>query len=311
VARADVAATTAALLGVPPPGGNRGHILDAWLPRPAEASTAAHLALLRGRVALLRRLLAGSPPAAPSVLLLDSLDRSAALAADVLRLGNVDGAARLLAPALDQADRLLADTDAARRDAGQAPWLLPVVLGVLLLGGGLTWLVRAAPLPALGRRRLAAALALGGGAWLAGQGLAGLAGAWSALRWLPTADPALIGGLIGAGALAVAGASVVTGLTFERLAPARPAPRSLILVPSARLVQRLRSPSPRPPLLALGAVAALGALAGAVAWGLALGWATGGPVAGWVALPAPDLLAVHLAGLLGLAGYELATELAR
>jgi hypothetical protein len=84
----------------------------------------------------------------------------------------------------------------------------------------------------------------------------------------------------------------------------------LILVPSARLVQRLRSPSPRPPLLALGAVAALGALAGAVAWGLALGWATGGPVAGWVALPAPDLLAVHLAGLLGLAGAGLATPLA-
>ncbi len=310
VARADVAATTAALLGVPPPGGNRGHILDAWLPRPAEASTAAHLALLRGRVALLRHLRAGLPPGPLAAQTLDSLGRTAEVAADDLRLGNVAGAVRLLAPALDQADRLLADSDAARSNAGRATWLLPVVLGLLLLGGGLAWLARGAPLAVLGRRRVAAALLLGGGAWLAGQGLAGLAGAWSAARWLPEAAPALSGLLVGAGALAVAGAGMATGLIFERLVPPRPAPRSLILVPSARLVQRLRTPSAGPPLLALGAIAALGALAAAVAWGLVAGWATGGPVASWIALPAPGLLAAHLGGLLGLAGAGLATPLA-
>ena len=312
VARADVAATTAALLSVPPPGGPRGHVLDAWLPRPAAETSAAHLALLRGRVALLDRLLAGQPPGALAVQRLDSLRRTAAVAADDLRLGNPAGAERLLAPALDQADGLLAETDAARRDQGRTAWLLPVVLALLGLGGVLAWLVMGAPLAALGRRRLAGALALGGAAWLAGQGIAGLAGAWLPARWLPAASPLLVAQLVGAGAFAGIVAAVLAGLTFDRRAALPPLPpdRLFIPVPSVQLVQRLRAPSPGPRLVALGAVSALGGVAAAAAWGLALGWATGGPVAGWLALPPPDLLAAHLAGLLGLAGAGLATPLA-
>ena len=186
--------------------------------------------------------------------------------------------------------------------------LLPVVIGLLLLGGGLAWLVSGAPVAALGRRRLAAALALGGGAWLAGQGGAGLAGAWLAARWLPDPAPDLPWLAGGAGALAVLLASAGIGLTFHRLAPpARlPVERPFIPPSSVLLVQRLRTPSPRPAVLLVGAGGALGALAAALAWTLLLGWATGGPVADWSALPPPALLAAHLAGLLGLAGAGLA-----
>lgn len=311
VARADVAATAAALLGVPPPGGTRGAVLDAWLTRPAAAVAAAHLALLRGRVALLQHLLAGQPPGSATALLA-SLARSAEVASDDLRLGNEAGAARLLAPALAQADDLLAEVDAARLAGSRAALVLPVVLGLLLLGGGLAWLVRGAPVAALGRRRLAAALGWGGGAWLAGQGIMALAGAWQADGWLPDPAPDLAWRAGMVGALAVFLASAGIGLTFRRLAPAPPLPpeRPFIPVPSVRLVQRLRAASPRPAVLAVGAVGALGALGAALAWGLALGWATGGPVAGWVALPPPGSLAAHLAGLLGLTGAGLAAPVA-
>jgi hypothetical protein len=121
---------------------------------------------------------------------------------------------------------------------------------------------------------------------------------------------AFFAGGVGAGAVLLA--SIGIGLTFRRLAPARPSTpaRPFIPVPSVRLVQQLRAPSPRPAVLTVGIVAALGALAAGLAWGLALGWATGGPDAGWEALPPPDFLAAHLAGLLSMAGAGLAAPVA-
>ncbi len=309
VARADVAATGAALLGVAPPTGGRGQVLDALVSLPAPQQAAAHLALLRGRVALLDRLLAEGSPDAPNTMMLEGLRRTVPVAADDLRLGNTDGAARLLAPALVQADQLLVQADADRVRGGQLALLLPVVIGLLGLGGVLAWLVRGAPVVALGRRRLAAALGLGAGAWLAGQGIAGLAGAWLADHWLPAPVPDLPLLIGGAGAGAVLLASALAGLGFRRLASPVPPARHIPL-PSVRLVQQLLTPSPRPGVLAVGAVCGLGALAAALAWGLALGWAGGGPVADWTTLPPLGFLAAHLAGLLGLAGAGLALPLA-
>jgi hypothetical protein len=160
------------------------------------------------------------------------------------------------------------------------------------------------------RRRLLVALGLGAGGWLAVQAVGGLAGAWLLegyfTRELAGLPLALAAG--SAGAVLLAGAAL--GALFRRLA-GRTLGRDqqFIPLPEVRIVQRLRAPSPRPPVLAAGMVLALGALAAALAWCLAASWAAGGPPAGWAALPPSGAAAAHLAGLAGLGGVGLAAPL--